>query len=72
MECFAARGVVHVGSDDFPAIITASEESLHAVPKGLREGSLALGATAGCGKTTLLRCINRMNPISPPSLTSAS
>ena len=28
-----------------PAIITASEESLHAVPKGLREGSLALGAT---------------------------
>src|ERR1041385_7665794 len=28
-----------------PAIITASEESLRAVPKGLREGSLALGAT---------------------------
>src|SRR5438034_878175 len=29
-----------------PAIITASEESLRAVPKGLREGSLALGATS--------------------------
>jgi len=28
-----------------PAIITASEESLRAVPRGLREGSLALGAT---------------------------
>ena len=28
-----------------PAIITASEESLRAVPKGLREGSLALGAS---------------------------
>src|SRR5438045_8926145 len=28
-----------------PAIITASEESLRAVPKGLLEGSLALGAT---------------------------
>jgi len=28
-----------------PAIITASEESLRAVPNGLREGSLALGAT---------------------------
>jgi phosphate transport system permease protein len=28
------------------AIITASEESLRAVPKGLREGSLALGATS--------------------------
>ncbi|SRR5581483_964873 len=28
-----------------PAIITASEESLRAVPMGLREGSLALGAT---------------------------
>jgi len=28
-----------------PAIITASEESLSAVPQGLREGSLALGAT---------------------------
>ncbi len=28
-----------------PAIITASEEALRAVPKGLREGSLALGAT---------------------------
>lgn len=28
-----------------PAIITASEESLQAVPQGLREGSLALGAT---------------------------
>jgi phosphate transport system permease protein len=28
-----------------PAIITASEESLRAVPQGLREGSLALGAT---------------------------
>jgi phosphate transport system permease protein len=28
-----------------PAIITASEESLLAVPQGLREGSLALGAT---------------------------
>jgi len=27
-----------------PAIITASEESLRAVPQGLREGSLALGA----------------------------
>src|SRR5438045_5305911 len=27
-----------------PAIITASEESLRAVPNGLREGSLALGA----------------------------
>ena len=56
----------------FPAIVTASEESLRAVPKGLREGSLALGATTGCGKTTLLCCINRMNPISPLSLTSAS
>ena len=29
----------------FPAIITASEESLRAVPQGLREGSLALGAS---------------------------
>ena len=29
-----------------PVIITASEESLRAVPKGLREGSLALGATS--------------------------
>src|SRR6476646_3737003 len=29
-----------------PAIITASEESLRAVPQGLREGSLALGATS--------------------------
>jgi phosphate transport system permease protein len=28
-----------------PAVITASEESLRAVPQGLREGSLALGAT---------------------------
>jgi phosphate transport system permease protein len=28
-----------------PAIVTASEESLRAVPRGLREGSLALGAT---------------------------
>lgn len=28
-----------------PAIITASEESLRAVPNGLREGSLALGGT---------------------------
>jgi phosphate transport system permease protein len=28
-----------------PAIITASEEALRAVPQGLREGSLALGAT---------------------------
>lgn len=28
-----------------PVIITASEESLKAVPKGFREGSLALGAT---------------------------
>jgi phosphate transport system permease protein len=28
-----------------PIIITASEQSLHAVPKGFREGSLALGAT---------------------------
>src|SRR5437868_10846958 len=28
-----------------PAIITASEESLRAVPQGLREGSLALGST---------------------------
>jgi phosphate transport system permease protein len=28
-----------------PSIITASEESLRAVPQGLREGSLALGAT---------------------------
>ena len=28
-----------------PAIITASEESLRAVPQGLREGSLALGGT---------------------------
>lgn len=28
-----------------PAIITSSEESLRAVPQGLREGSLALGAT---------------------------
>src|SRR3982751_1692561 len=28
-----------------PAMITASEESLRAVPQGLREGSLALGAT---------------------------
>ena len=28
-----------------PVIITASEESLQAVPKGFREGSLALGAT---------------------------
>src|SRR5204863_4852935 len=28
-----------------PAIITASEESLRAVPQGLREGSLAFGAT---------------------------
>jgi len=28
-----------------PAIITASEESLRAVPQGLREGSLALGAS---------------------------
>jgi phosphate ABC transporter, permease protein PstA len=28
-----------------PAVITASEESLQAVPQGLREGSLALGAT---------------------------
>ena len=28
-----------------PAIITASEESLRSVPKGLREGSLALGAS---------------------------
>jgi phosphate transport system permease protein len=28
-----------------PAIITASEESLRAVPNGLREGSLALGAS---------------------------
>jgi phosphate transport system permease protein len=28
-----------------PAIITAAEESLRAVPMGLREGSLALGAT---------------------------
>jgi phosphate transport system permease protein len=28
-----------------PVVITASEESLRAVPKGFREGSLALGAT---------------------------
>jgi phosphate transport system permease protein len=28
-----------------PAIVTASEEALRAVPQGLREGSLALGAT---------------------------
>jgi phosphate transport system permease protein len=28
-----------------PIIITASEQSLHAVPKGFREGALALGAT---------------------------
>ena len=30
-----------------PAIITASEEALRAVPMGLREGSIALGATKG-------------------------
>ena len=28
-----------------PVIITASEESLRAIPKGFREGSLALGAS---------------------------
>jgi phosphate transport system permease protein len=34
-----------LGLMTLPAIITASEESLRAVPQGLREGSLALGAT---------------------------
>ncbi|HJT44827.1 MAG TPA: phosphate ABC transporter permease PstA [Chthoniobacterales bacterium] len=38
-------GWLTLGLMVLPAIITASEESLRAVPKGLREGSLALGAT---------------------------
>jgi phosphate transport system permease protein len=46
LERFAHRGLVHAGSDDFARDHYASEESLRAVPKGLREGSLALGATS--------------------------
>ncbi len=38
-------GWLTLGLMILPAIITASEESLRAVPQGLREGSLALGAT---------------------------
>lgn len=38
-------GWLTLGLMVLPAIITASEESLRAVPQGLREGSLALGAT---------------------------
>src|SRR6266705_515169 len=38
-------GLFTLGLMILPAIITASEESLRAVPNGLREGSLALGAT---------------------------
>jgi len=38
-------GCFTLGLMILPAIITASEESLRAVPQGLREGSLALGAT---------------------------
>src|SRR4029453_17585264 len=38
-------GWFRLGLMILPAIITASEESLRAVPQGLREGSLALGAT---------------------------
>ena len=38
-------GWLTLGLMILPAIITASEESLRAVPNGLREGSLALGAT---------------------------
>jgi phosphate transport system ATP-binding protein len=39
-----------------PAIITASEESLRAVPQGLREGSLALGATNGRPSENVCPC----------------
>ena len=38
-------GWLTLGLMVLPGIITASEESLRAVPQGLREGSLALGAT---------------------------
>ncbi len=38
-------GWLTLGLMVLPAIITASEESLRSVPQGLREGSLALGAT---------------------------
>jgi len=38
-------GLFTLGLMVLPAIITASEEALRAVPQGLREGSLALGAT---------------------------
>ena len=38
-------GWLTLGLMVLPAIITASEEALRAVPQGLREGSLALGAT---------------------------
>lgn len=38
-----------------PVIITASEESMRAIPKGFREGSLALGATKWtCIRTNVL------------------
>ena len=49
-----------------PAIITASEESLRAVPQGLREGSLALGATSG-RRFARTFCLTRM----PGILTSS-
>src|SRR3989440_3291486 len=49
-----------------PAIITASEESLRAVPQGLREGSLALGAT----KWQTIR--NNVLPYAMPGILTSS
>jgi phosphate transport system permease protein len=49
-----------------PAIITASEESLRAVPQGLREGSLALGA----GKWQTIR--KNVLPYAMPGILTSS
>lgn len=48
-----------------PIVITASEEALRAVPKGFREGSLALGATK-FGHPAPASCPTRCRASSPP------
>ncbi len=45
VECLPPRGSFTLALMTLPVVITASEESLRAVPPGSREGSLALGAT---------------------------
>ncbi len=45
VERLAHGRLVHLAFMILPVVITASEESLRAVPRGFREGALALGAT---------------------------